>query len=104
MTALPKSRAVLERGIDEGLHPGAQLYVSRRGEPVAELALGEARPGVAMRPDTLVLWLSSTKPVAAVAIGQLWERGLLRLDDPIALHEPEFAQGGKDGITIRHRV
>ena len=104
MSELPKTRAALERGIADGLHPGAQLYVSRHGEAVADLALGEARPGVPMRPDTLMLWLSASKPVAAVAIGQLWERGLLRLDDPIALHVPEFAQGGKDAITIRHAL
>jgi CubicO group peptidase (beta-lactamase class C family) len=104
MMVLAKSRAVLERGIQDGLHPGAQLYVSRRGEPVGELALGEARPGVPMAADTLMLWLSASKPVAAVAIGQLWERGLLRLDDPIALHVPEFGQGGKEGITVRHAL
>jgi len=42
--------------------------------------------------------------VAAVAIGQLWERGLLGLDDPIARHVPEFAQNGKGAITIRHAL
>lgn len=104
MAELTRTRQVLERGIAEGLHPGAQLHVSRHGEAVAELALGESRPGVPMRADTLMLWLSSSKPVAAVAIAQLWERGLLRLDDPIALHVPEFGQGGKEAITIRHAL
>jgi CubicO group peptidase (beta-lactamase class C family) len=104
VTDLAKSLAVLERGIREGLHPGAQLYVSLRGRTVGDHALGEARPGVPMTPDTLVLWLSASKPVAAVAIGQLWERGLLRLDDPLALHVPEFGQGGKEAITIRHAL
>jgi CubicO group peptidase (beta-lactamase class C family) len=101
---LSRTRAVLVRGIEQGLHPGAQLYVSRYGKAVAELALGEARPGTPMRGDTLVLWLSSSKPVAAVAIGQLWERGQLALDDPIARHVPEFAQNGKGAITIRHAL
>jgi CubicO group peptidase (beta-lactamase class C family) len=49
-----------------------------------------------------MLWLSSTKPVAAVAIAQLWERGLLELDDPVARHLPEFAARGKERITLRH--
>ena len=104
MNDLPRTRAALQRGIEQGLHPAAQLFVSRHGETVAELALGEARPGVPMREDTLVLWLSSSKPVAAVAIAQLWERGLLGLDDRIAQHMPEFAQNGKDAITIRHAL
>ena len=49
-----------------------------------------------------MLWLSSGKPLAAVAIAQLWERELLRLDDPVARHLPEFAPGGKEAITVRH--
>ena len=55
-----------------------------------------------MRPDTINLWLSATKPVAAVAIAQLWEKDLLNLDDPVAQHIPEFAQNGKERITLRH--
>lgn len=95
---------MLARGIEEGVHPGAQLHVSRHGETLADLALGEAAPGVPMSADTLLLWLSSSKPVAAVAIAQLWERGLLALDDPIARHVPEFAAGGKETITLRHAL
>jgi CubicO group peptidase (beta-lactamase class C family) len=104
MTGLPRTTDALVRGIEQGLHPGAQLHVSRHGATIAELALGEARPGVPMRADHLMLWLSSTKPVAAVAIGQLWERGLLHLDDAIARFVPEFAQNGKDAVTLRHAL
>ena len=92
----------LEVGIAEGLHLGAQLFVSQAGAVVADLAVGENRPGQPLATDTLMLWLSSTKPVAAIAIGQLWERGLLGLDDPVAAHLPEFAAHGKEGITVRH--
>lgn len=69
---------------------------------MADVALGEARPGVPMRADTLMVWMSCTKAVAAVAIGQLWERGLLELDDVVARHIPEFGVRGKEGITVRH--
>lgn len=69
---------------------------------MADVALGEARPGVPMRADTLMIWMSCTKAVAAVAIGQLWERGLLELDDVVARHIPEFGVRGKEGITVRH--
>jgi CubicO group peptidase (beta-lactamase class C family) len=99
---LPRTGRALEEGLDEGLHLGAQLYVDLRGETVGDAALGENRPGEPMRPDHLMLWLSSTKPVAAVAVAQLWERGLLELDDPVAQHIPEFAAEGKGGITLRH--
>jgi CubicO group peptidase (beta-lactamase class C family) len=100
--ALPKTATAIRAGIAEGLHIGAQLYVSLADRVVADLAFGESRAGVAMTPETLMLWMSATKPVTAVAIAQLWERGLLELDDPVARHVPEFAQNGKGGITIRH--
>lgn len=99
---VPAARAVLEAGMAEGLHIGAQLYVSQHGEPVADCALGESRRGVPMTPDTLMIWFSSTKPVTAVAVAQQWERGCCRPDDPVARHLPEFAAGGKERVTIRH--
>ena len=103
MSALPKTFAAIERGISQGLHIGAQLYVSRRGQVVADQAWGFARPGgVPMRTDTLMLWLSAGKPITAVAIAQLWADGILSFDDRVSRHIPEFAAGGKESITIRH--
>ena len=99
---LPTTLAAVRRGMDQGLHVGAQLYVSLRGRTVADVALGLARDGVEMRTDTLMLWLSAGKPVSAVAVCQMWERGLLELDDPVAKHVPEFAANGKDVVTVRH--
>jgi CubicO group peptidase (beta-lactamase class C family) len=99
---LPRTREAIVAGARAGLHLGAQLYVSRRGEVIADGAAGDSRPGQPLRRDHLMLWLSSVKPVAAVAIAQLWERGLLELDDPVARHVPEFAAHGKGAITLRH--
>jgi CubicO group peptidase (beta-lactamase class C family) len=99
---LSKTLQAIERGLQQRVHIAAQLYVSLRREVIADLALGDARPGVKLRSDTLMPWLSAGKPIAAVAIAQLWERGLLDLDDRIARYIPEFAAGGKEPITIRH--
>jgi len=101
-TSLATAVALLEQGIRTGLHSGGQLYVSRRGQIEADLAFGETRPGEPMSNDHLMLWLSATKPVTAIAIAQLWERELLDLDDAIAHHLPDFAAGGKGAVTIRH--
>jgi len=49
-----------------------------------------------------MLWLSSGKPVTAVAVGRLWEAGELELDDPVQRFVPEFGTNGKEEITIRH--
>lgn len=101
-SSLPRAIAVVERGLAERLHIGAQVYVSLHGRTVADLAIGLARHDVPMATDTLMPWLSSAKPVAAVAIAQLWERNKLNLDDCVADHIPEFGNNGKETITIRH--
>ena len=88
--------------MDAGVHVGAQLFVARGESTVADLAVGLSRPGVAMTSDTLMIWMSACKPMAAVAIAQLWERHLLDLDDRVVQHIPEFGANGKDAITIRH--
>ena len=100
--SLPRTLAVLRAGMASGLHIGAQVYVSRAGRTVADFALGDARPGVAMTRDALMLWLSASKPLTAVAIGQLWEQGKLDIEDPVADYVPEFAQRDKQAVTLRH--
>ena len=84
------------------MHRGVQLCVSLGGETIVDWAIGEAKPDVPLTTDSLLLWLSSGKPVTAVATLQLWERGLLDLDTPLAAYIPDFAAGGKESITIRH--
>jgi CubicO group peptidase (beta-lactamase class C family) len=104
MAAVPdplnQTAIAIQQGIADRLHIGASLSV--RGPVNLDFAVGESRPGVAMTADTIMLWLSSTKPIAAVCLAQLWERGRLTLDDPVVKHIPEFTGGGKDAITIRH--
>ena len=99
---LDRTRAALEQSLRDGLTPGAQVCIRRGGVIAAELALGEARPGVAMTTDTLLSWMSMTKPIVAVGVLQQIERGHARLDDPVARFLPEFAASGKADITLRH--
>jgi CubicO group peptidase (beta-lactamase class C family) len=108
LSELTRTRAAIRGGIAEGLHTGCQLFASIAGQPVADLAMGDSReatigqPAVAMTRDTIVLWLSSTKPVVAAVILQLVEAGRLELDRPVADSIPAFAAGGKESITLRH--
>ncbi|HEY0107647.1 MAG TPA: serine hydrolase domain-containing protein, partial [Rhizomicrobium sp.] len=53
--------------------------------------LADREMGVPMKRDTLVQIFSMTKPVTGVALMQLYERGLFRLDDPVAKYIPELA-------------
>ena len=97
-----KTLQVLLDGIANGLHPGAQVYVSRNGKTLIDDAIGELRPGVPMTRDSLTLWMSASKPLAAICVAVLWEKGLLSLEDLVTRFIPEFAAGGKEAITIHH--
>lgn len=86
----------------QGLHLGAQVYVSLRGTVVADDAVGEGRAGVELTPDTLMPWYSASKPVLAVCLAMLVEQGRLDYDDYVMDHVPEFGAGRKAEITVRH--
>lgn len=102
-TELPNAYAVYQKGIARGYHFGAQVYISRGGECLADETLGvRDAEGHPLSREDLMLWKSAAKPVAAVAIAQLNELGKLEFDDPVSEFIPEFAQGGKDPITIKH--
>lgn len=54
-------------------------------------------------PDTIFDMASITKVTATLpSILRLLEKGLFRLDDPVARFMPEFGSGGKDAVTFRH--
>jgi len=100
---LPRLGGVLERGVAEGLHPGAVARVERLGESggwSSELAVGEARPGEAMRGDHLVAWMSVSKPVTTMAVALLVAWGELALETRVAAVVPEFGAAEKGEITI----
>jgi CubicO group peptidase (beta-lactamase class C family) len=45
---------------------------------------------------------STTKGVASTALHVLVDRGQIQYDAPVAAYWPEFAQGGKEQVTVRH--
>ena len=105
ITAAPPDLApvidLLERRRADGWHDGAQCYVSRHGEVLLDVAIGESRPGRAVERDDLMLLYSAGKPLTVVAVLQLWEQGRLALDDRVG----EYVDGwgnGKERCTIRH--
>jgi CubicO group peptidase (beta-lactamase class C family) len=81
---------------------GAAVCVYHRGELVADLWGGSRdSQGHAWEAGTMSFSFSTTKGVAATALHILADRGLLDYDDPVAKHWPEFAQNGKESITVR---
>ncbi|HWN97304.1 MAG TPA: serine hydrolase domain-containing protein [Methylomirabilota bacterium] len=97
-----RAREVIHSGLREHLHLGAELFVSRDGNLLIDEPFGEAREGVVMQRDSIMLWFSAGKPLTAVAVGQLVERGLLTWHTPVAEIIPEFAQNGKERVTVWH--
>ncbi|MFL5913948.1 MAG: serine hydrolase domain-containing protein [Gaiellaceae bacterium] len=51
--------------------------------------------------DTLVMVYSTSKGMAAMAVALAQSRGLLDYDELVASYWPEFAQNGKEAITVR---
>ncbi|GAB3095133.1 beta-lactamase family protein [Aestuariicella hydrocarbonica] len=82
---------------------GAAVSLVHRGVTVVDLWAGsrdkaEAQP---WRQDTRSNVFSASKAVVAIAILQLVEKRLLSLEQPVADLWPEFAQNGKQDITVR---
>jgi uncharacterized protein YbbC (DUF1343 family)/CubicO group peptidase (beta-lactamase class C family) len=101
--------AVLDPIIDDAIAqqqiPGAVLIVGHNGRVVYRKAYGSRSIVPRREPmalDTIFDCASLTKVVVTTtAVMQLWEQGKFRTTDPVAKYLPEFAQNGKQDITIR---
>jgi len=83
--------------------PGAAVAVTVGGKPVVDLWGGYADIAntTPWQRETIVNFFSVSKALCATAAAMLRERGLIDLDAPVARVWPEFAQAGKEAITIR---
>lgn len=91
------------RNFTERKELGAALAVKKDGEIVVDL-WGGHRDKKRTKPwqhDTLVTVWSTTKGMAATAMAVAHSRGLFDLESPVANYWPEFAQAGKQDITVR---
>jgi CubicO group peptidase (beta-lactamase class C family) len=98
----PVARA-LARQLRRSGRGGAAVCVYHRGECVVDIWGGSKdAAGTPWQADTMSVSFSTTKGVTATALHVLVDRGLLDYDDPVAKYWPEFAQAGKERITVRH--
>lgn len=82
---------------------GAACCIYHRGEKVVDL-WGGVRNGLTGEPweeDTMVCVHSTTKGMAALALALAHSRGLFDYDERVAKYWQEFAQEGKERITVR---
>ena len=102
----PKFQSVrqeFERNLRERGEVGASVCITLRGETVVDLWGGMARPETRTpwAADTISIVFSSTKGATALCAHMLASRGKLDLDAPVAKYWPEFAQSGKEHITVK---
>jgi CubicO group peptidase (beta-lactamase class C family) len=82
---------------------GAACCVYYQGERVVDLwgGIRDKDTGEPWEADTMVLVFSSTKGLAAMTLALAHSRGLLDYDERVCTYWPEFAQQGKERITVR---
>lgn len=87
-------------------HSAAQLVLLHRGRVVLERAAGLTGGGQsdAVTPQSPFLVCSIGKPLLALCIHHLADRGSISLGDRIGRYWPAFSARGKDSATIRHAL
>jgi CubicO group peptidase (beta-lactamase class C family) len=96
-------REEFERNLTRRRELGAACAAYHRGEKVVDI-WGGWRDAARTKPweeDTLVLVFSTSKGLAAMTMALLNSRGLLDYDELVASYWPEFAQNGKERVTVR---
>ena len=100
--------AVLSRLTDDwrvGVNvPGLSAAVVQGDQVVWAQGFGVAdvEQGVMVRPESVFRIASISKPITAVAVMQLVERGLVSLEDPIQKYVPSYPRKPQGEIRIRH--
>ncbi len=96
----------IRREIDLGVIPGAVASVShrgRRGAVAAGYISGTKTEEEAVTVETMYDCASLTKVTVTLPLTlQLIDRGILRLNDPIANWFPAFEHKSKKEVTVRH--
>jgi CubicO group peptidase (beta-lactamase class C family) len=82
---------------------GGAMCAYRRGENVADLWGGTRNKGTGdpWERDTMVIVYSASKGLAAMTLAIAHSRGWIDYEERVATYWPEFAQQGKERITIR---
>jgi len=96
-------RAEFQRNFTDRGEIGAAVAAFWHGRKVVDLWGGRRSPfsDAPWQHDTMVLVNSTTKGVSAMTLAVANARGWLDYDAPVAHLWPEFAQAGKEHITVR---
>lgn len=96
---------IVQEAIRDQQIPGAVVLIGHDGQVIYQKAFGERSLKPRREPmtvDTIFDLASLTKVIATTtAVMQLVEKGEIRVNEPVAKYIPEFAENGKEEITIR---
>ncbi|KAH6883453.1 esterase STE1 [Thelonectria olida] len=98
-----KLRDLMQEFITSGQDIGASLCININGEDNVVDIWGGYADASTKKPwvkDTLVNVFSTTKLVTNLAALMLISRGMLRPEDKVSQHWPEFAANGKSEVTV----
>ncbi len=92
-----------ERNFIERGELGAAVAVYHQGEKIVDLwgGIRDKASGAPWEEETMVVVFSTTKGMSAMAVAVAHSRGLFDYDEPVAMYWPEFAQNGKENVTVR---
>ena len=85
-----------------GLEAGAAFAATVDGKPVVDIWAGhrDSETSLPWEEETIACVFSTTKATVALSCAMLVDRGLLEYEQPVAKYWPEFAQQGKERITV----
>ena len=97
-------RAAFENNFAHRRELGGACCVFQNGEKIVDIwgGIRNASTGEPWESDTMVIVYSATKGLAAMALAIAHSRGWLDYDERVGTYWPEFAQHGKERITVRH--
>ena len=82
---------------------GGACCIYAKGEKVVDIwgGLRDRKTAAPWEDDTMVVVYSATKGLAAMTLAIAHSRGWLDYEAPVCAYWPEFAQNGKESITVR---
>jgi CubicO group peptidase (beta-lactamase class C family) len=101
---MERASSLIQAEVESGRMGAAALLVARHGRVVLHRGFGQlsaAPDAPVVRPDSVFLLASITKPVTACALMLLVERGQVSLGDPVNHYLPEFTGGERDKVLVR---
>lgn len=95
------TRQIIQEGIDNGQHFGAQVSISKDGETLSQFSMGTLDGSTPLTDESIIPWMSCSKMITAVALAKCYEEGDFDFDWKVSQIIPEYACNGKEETTFK---